>query len=241
MLLFVWSFSALFLPIFSQLDDEDADIEEMSRLYTLMAKWVVVLTLPIFLFVVGFPEAILSALFGEAYASGGLVLAVVVVGFFVEVTTGMTRAALTAIGDTRFIFWTTTGTLVANVVLGLLLISPFGIGGVATATAVTYAALNVASAVRLYLIREFHAISRALVRVTISTTVLFALLYVVLGSWIRSSLLTVLLAGMGFYAVHLVVFLAVGGLETEDVGLLRQYTNSIPINLQPLFNLLERG
>ncbi len=107
MLLFVWSFSALFLPIFSQLDDEDADVEEMSRLYTLMAKWVVVLTLPIFLFVVGFPGAILSALFGDAYASGGLVLAVVVVGFFVEVTTGMTRAALTAIGDTRFIFWTT--------------------------------------------------------------------------------------------------------------------------------------
>ncbi|MFH5800276.1 oligosaccharide flippase family protein [Haladaptatus sp. CMAA 1911] len=241
MLLFVWSFSALFLPIFSQMDDEDADHDEMSRLYTLMAKWVVVLTLPVFLFVVGFPGAILSALFGEAYISGGVVLALVVVGFFVEVTTGMTRAALTAIGDTRFIFWTTTATLVGNVALSALLISPFGIAGVAAATAGTYAALNVASAVRLYLVRGYHAISSALVRVTVATTALFVLLYFVLGSWIRSSLLAVLLAGMGFYVVHLVVLLAVGGLETEDVSLLRQYTNSIPVNLQPLFDLFERG
>ncbi|WP_266079406.1 oligosaccharide flippase family protein [Haladaptatus caseinilyticus] len=240
MLLFVWSFSALFLPMFSELDDDETTHEEMTRLYSLVTKWVVVFTLPVFLFVVGFPGTIMTALFGEAYTSGGLVLAIVVAGFFVEVTTGMTRAALTAIGDTTFIFWTTTATIIANVGLGILLVPSFGIVGVAAATAVTYAALNVGSAIRLYVERGFHALSDALARITGSSVALFGLLYVLFGSSIRSSLPLVLLSGMVFYVVHMGLFFAVGGLEAEDFELLKGYADVLPIDINSLRDLLNR-
>lgn len=135
------AFAFLALPLFSRFHSENR-IAEIRQYYSLIAKWLVFVTLPLFLFLVSFPELVISITFGDEFRFGAIVLTIVASGFFFHVLVGLNNRLLTASGDTYKILYGNVFALTANLILNVLLIPIFGIVGAAIASASTYVVAN---------------------------------------------------------------------------------------------------
>jgi len=127
-------------PIMSEYDAED-NHRRMDKLYTIVTRWLVVTTFPIFALLVLFPEVILKTFFGTEYTAGALALAILSIGYFFARFFGLGGSLLTAIGETRAVMYISGATAALNLGLNLLLIPNYGIVGAALAT-VTSLVLN---------------------------------------------------------------------------------------------------
>lgn len=142
LVLLLGTFGYLYLPVASRLDNKD-DLDGVRTLYTMTSKWTYVLTFPIFVLFVVFPGEIISLTFGDEYAAGGIALATLSVGFFINAAVGRNRETLAAFGYTKFILVTNVAAFIVNVIANIVLIPPYGFVGAAVASATSYVALNV--------------------------------------------------------------------------------------------------
>jgi len=112
-----------------------------ARLTTLLAA-------PVLLFFVIVPEWILQ-LFGNEFAQGGLILAILAIGEFVNVATGSVGYLLAMSGHDRLLWGSTILSASVNVVLCLALIPIYGAIGAAIAAATSVVVGNL---VNVYLV-----------------------------------------------------------------------------------------
>lgn len=113
------------------------------------AKLMAALALPLFLLFVLFPGWVMRV-FGDEFAQGALVLAILAAGQFINVATGSVGYLLMMTGREKLMQYNIIGAALLNLVLNLLLIPSFGITGAAAATAVTLAGMNVVAATLVY-------------------------------------------------------------------------------------------
>lgn len=138
--------SFLLPPMVARLE-VDGRYGELRRVYQVVTKWVLFLTLPVFLTLFFFPERVIVGLFGGQYAAGGPVLRVLLVGAFVTVAMGLNGGVLVGLDRNRVVMYTTALAAAVNIALNALLIPRFGLVGAALASstaAVTFDSLNVA-------------------------------------------------------------------------------------------------
>lgn len=229
------SFLFLFMPIFSRLHSEGKE-DKMKVAYTLVTKWVFIITFPLLLIFVMFPEAVIGLTFGQEYVSGSIALIVLSIGFFSNVATGPNGNALIALGETRFIMFVNIFVAITNLVLNLLLIPRYSILGAAVATASSYALLNILCSLQLHAKTGIHPLSSSALKLIVGSVFSLAVVYNLTP---RSSVgeyfwpLIVILAFLFLYLL-LVLWLArftqeeleiVGLIETRtgiDLGLLKQ-------------------
>jgi len=139
----------LFQPIVSEMYSQN-DRLQMDHLYTIITKWLVLLTFPVFALLLLFPEALLSTLFGGEYGTGALALQLLAVGFYADRLFGLTGSFLTATGDTDVLMYVSGGSAILNVGLNLVLIPRIGIVGAAIATVSTTFLNNLVQALYIY-------------------------------------------------------------------------------------------
>ncbi|RDZ63871.1 hypothetical protein C5B90_12225 [Haloferax sp. Atlit-12N] len=144
------SFGFLFLPLATRAF-EQGNQTELDQLFTTITKWSVILTLPVVLVFVFESDRIVNFLFGPAYESAALPLAILCGGLFVRSLTGPNGDMVQAIKNTRIEFVSGIGGVVANFTLNLIFIPAYGIAGAALATVAGYTVYNV---IELYLIYE---------------------------------------------------------------------------------------
>ena len=123
----------LFQPIMAEYHVE-SDYQRMDKLYKIVTRWLVILTFPVFAFLVLFPETIIGTLFGSEYRAGRSVLMLLATGFFGARFVGLSGSFLTATGDTKVLMNISAATAVLNLGLNVFLIPVFGIIGAAFAT-----------------------------------------------------------------------------------------------------------
>ena len=71
----------LYFPIVSQLYARN-QMKEVGRTYAVITKWLMSVSLPIFLILFFFPDAVLWLLYGEAYVPASYALQALALGFF---------------------------------------------------------------------------------------------------------------------------------------------------------------
>ena len=135
------SFGFLYLPLTSRLDSEES-YEEINTIYKVTTKWLFIAGFSLYLLFVAFPYDILSLVFSKAYAGGSNALWIVATGFFISAAVGRAQDTLAAIGYTRVILAINIAAATLNIILNAVLIPEFGLMGAATATAVSFVALN---------------------------------------------------------------------------------------------------
>ncbi len=137
-----WSFVLLFVPLASRLYSR-GDHEAMQRTYWQTAAWLAVFSFPAF--VLTFPLALPTTvtLFGERYASSAPVLALLGLGYYLNVCFGFNVQTLHVYGRLRWIAVANISVAVLNIALSLLLIPRFGAVGVAIAHAATLFSQNI--------------------------------------------------------------------------------------------------
>ncbi|RLM71386.1 flippase [Halorubrum sp. Atlit-8R] len=195
------AFRFLFMPIFSEFHSE-GNTKRMRETYNEMTEWIVLLTLPIFITLILFPETIISVLYGPAYTDGANVLILLCIGFFTHTVLGPNRNATTAIGDTDYISKVAVIIATINIVLNILLIPEYQLVGAATATVVSYVIWNVSLNYRLYTRYSIFPIKMRLIKCTLISTGSIPILF--LGIKGIGGIVGVVTFSLAFGIVHLI-------------------------------------
>jgi O-antigen/teichoic acid export membrane protein/peptidoglycan/xylan/chitin deacetylase (PgdA/CDA1 family) len=136
------AFYLLFVPAASRMYAR-ADAEGISDMFWKTARWIAVLTLPVFLVTFSLAEPITVLLFGAEYVGAGVLLAILAAGQYIHAALGFNAAALRVHGKLRLILLADLLATGVAVVLALVLIPRYGAVGAAVSTTVTVVLHNV--------------------------------------------------------------------------------------------------
>ena len=198
------AFGFLYLPIASRLD-ADGKRSEVASVYRLTTKWVYVVTFPAFLAFVAFSGDVIRIVWGERYASGGIALAILSVGFFTAAAAGRNRETLSALGYTKFIMIANAVAFGVNLALNLVLIPAYGFVGASVASAISFVTLNACVVTILHVRFDVSPFSSQTVRTFLVLPATLLLPTFVLSQVVSLS------------ALALPVFLVAGGVATIAV------------------------
>ncbi|MFB6294867.1 MAG: flippase [Candidatus Nanohaloarchaea archaeon] len=214
-------------PVVSELY-EKGEKERAVDITSVSVKWIFSATFPLMLIMVAFAGPVLKFLFTGAYLGGSVALAVLSVAFFTQTITSYAGAYIGVEERTKLSFYNSVVTAGANVVLNWLLIPYFKEVGVAStgagvATAVSLALGSLLAVVEVYYLFDVqpYRIRRLLPPLAAAATaagIMYALVnavYDVTPVWVMAP------AFIGFIILYAVFFLLFGGLEEEDIEMLK--------------------
>jgi O-antigen/teichoic acid export membrane protein len=229
----VGSLSYLFLPNISSLHSEGRT-EEIRHLYKLVTKWGIFITIPPYLIIMFFPVPIISV-FGSEYAAGVPYLTILASSYFFTAITGPNKSILSAFGDTTYILYVSIFSAALNVVLNISLILILGTVGAAIASAVSLVTIHILYCFRLYNTYTMTPVSSSLAKPTITFVTMTLVIYQLAGDMIASQspveiAALLILAG----AIYSAMILSLGGLQEDDVMLVRSAEQSLGIDLEPI-------
>ena len=231
---FLASFTVLYNPIATGFFAR-GDMEGLRKFYVIITKWVVLLTSPLFLFLVAYPAPVLKLLFGEKYVEAWKPLMILSAGFMFHSIVGPNGLTLITMGKpTENMKGDLLGATL-NVLLNYLLIPAYGMVGAAIATASSYFLANVYKSLRLASMGINPINGRYMRILLIGTTVTVAALLLRTESVILALLLAVA-ESLAFYVAVLVG----GAFEREDIELIRLAGRKFGLDLRRLERLLSR-
>jgi O-antigen/teichoic acid export membrane protein len=213
---------------------------ELRRNYTILTKWIVSLTLPLFLVLCLFPEAVLNLTFGSAYVAAAPALRILSLGFIIRNLFGPNANTLLAAGKPRFIMWTTLITAIMNVLINIVLIPPLGIVGAAIALAVSLTLGGIILSVKLYLSWHIQPLSKNLLKPLIASIVLAFLFQLVVNSFINITLWMLPLLFLLYYVIYGIATVLTRSFDQEDIALLLAIEKRSGINAAPVKKILRR-
>jgi O-antigen/teichoic acid export membrane protein len=112
-------------------------------------KFMTIISMPFLLVLVAAPEIVLSV-FGAEFISGGIVLAILSIGQFVNVATGSVGNLLIMSGHEKAFRNNMIFVAIFNALMNFILIPPYGVLGAAIATASSVALQNVIAVLLVY-------------------------------------------------------------------------------------------
>jgi len=148
------AFMGIFAPMMANLHRK-GDISEMSRLYKLIVRWVISLSIPIAIIMIIFSKKIML-LFGGQYVIASNALQVLAFAAFVQTIFGGGGHTLTMTGFTNINLFNSVIAVVTNVILNIMWIPVYGIMGAAYATLVSMLVLG---GLRLVEVQKFVKIN----------------------------------------------------------------------------------
>ena len=215
-------------------------IAELRRNYTILTKWIVSLTLPVFLVLCLFPEAVLGIFFGQPYVAAAPALRILSLSFIIRNLLGPNGNTLLAVGKSRFIMCVTLIAAIVNVLLNIILIPPLGIVGAAIASAVSLIIAGIILSLKLYLSWHIQPLSKNLLKPLIASIALALLFRFTIGSFIDVTLWMLPLLFILYYVIYGAVTVLTRSFDQEDIFLLLEIEKRSGINAAPIKKILSR-
>jgi O-antigen/teichoic acid export membrane protein len=231
--LFAAPFAYIFLPVVSELFGK-ADKTTIESLFKSASKWIFMMVLPVFIYLLLFPEEVITLLYGSGYSEGYLALVILATGVSMNTFTGMTGGILVGGGYTKLNLTVEIIAAITNVSLNIILIPIFGILGAAIGTSASYFTRNIASFVFVYKTTKMHAFNKKYIGIVISGLVTFILFYLLKGfvfPFLASSFF-VLLGGVLLLGFYVLLVLAFRCFDKNDIIILRIITKRLKINVK---------
>ena len=145
----------IYMPVATSLFSRGL-IPEMKKIYAVVSKWVLFLTIPLFLVLFFNAEILFRFLYGYKYLDAVLPFRVIAVGYLLHTAFGPNGGALIAMGKTRIMMGTTILTALTNLVANLVLIPAMGMEGAAISMLITLIVASVIRGIALYVLSGIH-------------------------------------------------------------------------------------
>lgn len=214
------SLNYMYMPVVSELFSTKGR-EMVGEAFLTTTRWVYLLSLPVLAGLMIFPDAVLTLLFGEAYAVGSMAMIILAVGYLYSMAVGPAGTTLMAIGlSTRFM----AGMIVLGVVdiaLNLVLIPPYGIVGAAIAMSTGTILANAVMAGFVYRHVHVHPFTRTMLRPSLAMLVAAVPMWLLTQAYELSVPVSVGL-GVVMVGVYGIVLYRLGGIREKDVAVLRR-------------------
>lgn len=221
------AFNTMFSPVISDLHSRQEG-EMLSSLFKFVTKWVVTISLPVFILVILFAKPALM-IFGEGFVAAASALMILALGQFVNSATGPVGGMVTMSGRPYLDLANNLAAVLANIGLCLLLIPRWGMVGAATANAVAIGGINVIRAVEVYFILGVQGYDRSYLKPVLAVVVASLAAYGIYliadtGVWWLG--LVIAAVFMSAY----VVMLAVAGFDDDDRAMARLVKKRLAVN-----------
>jgi O-antigen/teichoic acid export membrane protein len=223
--LFTVSFNAIFAPIIADVYHRGNE-KLMASLLDAITRWIILLTLPVFAWLVLAGEGVLS-LFGTEFVVGYVALVVLGVAQLLDCMTGSIASCLAMTKYQRYNVYNTVAMAVVSVVLNAVLIPKMGIVGASVATAGAIILVNVARLIEGKVLLGLIPYDRSTLKVAATGAVLLGLTLLarhtltIPRDWYWTGLLLI-----ACYAVALLVALLLG-IKEEDRAILASVLRKI--------------
>jgi len=152
--IFLTSLNALFSPLIADLHSR-GQMQQIERLFKIVAKWAFSLSLPAFMVIILFPKGIMM-IFGRDFIAGWLVLVTLGVSQLVRVSVGSVQAILIMTGQQKLELVNSVSLVIVNIFLNILLIQRYGILGAAIATGISMVLISLARLIEVYILFKIH-------------------------------------------------------------------------------------
>lgn len=171
----IFTFTILYIPLASRLY-ERADHRRAADVYWRTATWLLLLSVPALIVTLPFAEPVTTLLFGAAYRSSGIILALMSLGYFLNVSSGFNSQTLQIHGHVRFLVITSAASAIVSVGAMLALAPGFGPAGVAAGVALGLGVQNLANQIGLARLTGIPALTRSYVRLVVRVLALLVAL-----------------------------------------------------------------
>jgi O-antigen/teichoic acid export membrane protein len=238
-LLFFFPATFLLAPVITRLQKEE-ELGKARKTYQAVSKWTTLLSVPLFLPGLLFPEVVIGVTFGTEYLGGALVLRVLMLSGLVTVLLGANDRVVVGLGHSKTSMYVSGAAAVSNVVLNLVLIPFYGTIGAAVASLFAFAARNLANSVILYRWYGLTPFSRAMGRVLAIVAAVTPLGYLGFVRLFDVTFLSVAAVGVLFLCLYVPLTIRAGASESIDRELFEQVEESRDIDLDPIKRVLNR-
>lgn len=229
--LFAPALGYLFQPIVSRFE-MTGKWKRIDELYTVVTRWSVVATIPVFSLFFLFPGQIIGAFFGPKYQSGQVILQILLVGFMGGMLPGMTTNFLTGVGDTKPLMYISIGVMLLNILLNIALIPTYGVIGASTATV---AARILGNSVQSYYIYDTYGVNpfnrKYTLPIGLMITVIASLYFFPIGLS-KLNVLEALLVSTGLGLVFIFTILITRSIYNVEITLLDAFLDKIGVSIQ---------
>lgn len=212
--LFTFSFNAIFSPMIAEVYHRGR-VDLMRSLLHAITRWILILTLPMFAWLLVSGEGILS-IFGEEFVRGYWALAFLAAAQLLEGAGGTVSSCLAMTKYQRYNVYNILVMAAVSVALNIYLVPRMGIAGAAVATGVAIGLVNAARLIQGKLLLDVFPYDRTSLKIAATAVVLLGLA-VAVRTWVAVP------GGWPWTAGTLVLCYAVGagltflmGIERED-------------------------
>jgi len=238
-LFFFHPLTYLLPPVLTRLAAE-SKMTEARRTYQLVSKWTILLTTPLFLAVLLFPEVAIQLSFGSNYLAASLPLRTLMLPVMVTVLLGANEKALVALGHNRISLYVNGIVVAINIVLNVLLIPQIGIAGAAVASATAFITRDLLFSTALYRHEGLHPFSSAMLRPYLMVLALSAVGYLAFIRLFPVTVLSVVAVGIVFLVLYAPAVVLLGGIEAEDERLLSLLEDRTDVEFSRLRGAVRR-
>jgi len=203
----------IFLPVASKFLRQD-DTRSIQVTYATVTKWMIMVSLPLFLLFFFLPSASLGFVYGSGYTSVTLPLQIAVAGAFVTSVVGPATTTQVVYGQTRLLAYNAIAAGAADLLLSFALIPTYGYVGAAIAWTAANVMFATLSLVELILLSGVHPFQRHFVVPLLATALPVGLALGVLR--LNLPYFELIGLGLGIAALFVVLVLATRSVDDGD-------------------------
>ncbi len=133
----VYGIMYLFFPIINELGGA-GNLEEIKNIYKRISKYILLVTLPLFLIISVLSQDIIRLLFGEEYIKAVIPLIILSFGYFIYSLSDISMNILSSLNKTKTIFGVIAFFAICNGIMNYFLIQTYGLIGAAISTSISF-------------------------------------------------------------------------------------------------------
>ena len=231
----LFAFASIFAPLFSQYFHEKNQTK-MLEVFQLSTKWILLTSLPLFIFLILFSNTILM-LFGSEFGNNSLALPVLTVGIMIQAVFGLGSPSLTMSGFQKYNLINALVALFTNIFLNIMLIPQFGIAGAAMGTTIALFLISLLRFFENYYLLGMNLLSTKLLKPILAGLSTGIIVYLVKPYIFESGyfdyhssilyLIIYLLFGALFILLVYMILIWILRLDDEDKDIVQVITNKL--------------
>jgi O-antigen/teichoic acid export membrane protein len=213
-------FAVIFMPVISELY-RIGKFEEIKRIYTAVTKWILTLTMPIFLLFILFPLPVMRIIFGMGYVEGSSALVILSFGYVSSSLFGLTSPMLEAYGLTKMIMYSIFFGAIINIILNWYLIPMQGINGAAIATSSSFAIISILQFFFVYKAAGTQPLCLNHLKIVFLAILAIFVVYLIANYILIPSFFILIVMFFIYLSFYLLLLLLFKGFEEEDLIIMR--------------------
>ena len=228
-------FMQLFFPLITK-EYSRKNIKLIEELSKQVAKWILLVNIPVFALMLAFPGAVINILFGQEYLVAENALRILAISSLLSSVLIVSNQLISMIGRAKLVLTNIIIASAINLMLNMLFVpmqkiwfieNSLGINGAALATLISILVFNLLFVIESYYYLRIIPVRRKMINLLVSAVIPTALLFYLRTIISSNNILVLALLGAGFVVVYAALVLATKSMDENDWKIMKSAWNKV--------------